>query len=202
MLRKVDGPSFSVFACGSVVVSQGEDGVSVYDEDLTLLHTLSHAACTSLAVSDCGGWVITSSWEERNARLWDVNTCETVACVPVGRIPQGCPVALSRSASAFAVDSDVKLYDWSGAALGSFDVHGGRVGNVQFTPCGKYLVVSVSVLASFEVHLYQYDAMTLSCVREFTDAAGPSFVISPCSRVIVYTSMSYIATRNLHPHSE
>ena len=58
-----------MFACGGVVVSKGTDGVSVYDEDLTLLRSLSHEGCNwHVAVSDCGGWVITSSWEENNAR--------------------------------------------------------------------------------------------------------------------------------------
>ena len=41
VLCKVDGNFHSVFTCGVVVVSQGEDGVSVYDEDLTLLRSLS-----------------------------------------------------------------------------------------------------------------------------------------------------------------
>ena len=55
VLRKVDGPSFQVFACGGVVVSKGTDGVSVYDEDLTLLHFLSHKDCRHMAVSPCVG---------------------------------------------------------------------------------------------------------------------------------------------------
>ena len=117
------------------------DGVSVYDEDLTLLRSLSHEECGRVAVSDCGGWVITSSNKEKNARLWDVNTGEAVACVPA----EGWwyRVALSRSASVFAVvfaeaeNYTVQLYDWSGAALGS--VHAaGEVGSMQFTPCGKF----------------------------------------------------------------
>ena len=73
VVRKVDGTSESVVACGSVVVSKGHNVVSVYDEDLTLLRSLSHEGCTKMAVSHCGGWVITSSYTERNARLWDVN---------------------------------------------------------------------------------------------------------------------------------
>ena len=61
VLRKVDGISRSVYACGSVVVSLSLHGVSVYDEDLTLLRSLSHLQCRKAAVSDCGGWVITCS---------------------------------------------------------------------------------------------------------------------------------------------
>ena len=81
VLRKVDGTPHAVFACGGVILSQGTDGVSVYDDDLTLLRSLSHKQCRKMAVSDCGGWVITSS-EGKEARLWDVNTGEVVACVP------------------------------------------------------------------------------------------------------------------------
>ena len=143
VLRKVDGTSYSVFACGSVVVSHGKDGVSVYDEDLTLLRSLSHEGCAKGALSDCGGWVITYSEKEKNVHLWDVNTGEAVACVPAkGR---RCRVALSRSASVFAVleEDTVHLYDWSGAALRSVRAGGdvGDVNAVQFTPCGKYFVV-------------------------------------------------------------
>ena len=68
VIRKVDGIAKSVFVCGSVVVSQGRNGVSVYDEDLTLLRTLSSdEVCGDVAVSPCGGWVITSSNTERSA---------------------------------------------------------------------------------------------------------------------------------------
>ena len=56
VLRKVNDISRAVFVCGSVVVSQGDDGVSVYDEDLTLLRSLSYEWCANVAVSDCGGW--------------------------------------------------------------------------------------------------------------------------------------------------
>ena len=35
----------------------------------------------------------------------------------------------------------MQLYDWSGAALRSVDM-GGDVLGMQFTPCGKYLVVN------------------------------------------------------------
>ena len=55
VVRKVDGLSTSVFACGDVVVSQGTDCVSVYDEDLTLLRSLSHEGYRKVAVSGCGG---------------------------------------------------------------------------------------------------------------------------------------------------
>ena len=116
VLRKIDGCSIAVFACGNVVVSKGKDVVSVYDEDLTLLRTLSHEGCMGVAVSDCGGWVITSSDKEKNALLWDVNTGEAVACVPAGWRKGA---ALSRCASVFSVgvDNTVRIYDWSGAAL-------------------------------------------------------------------------------------
>ena len=50
VLREVDGPFSLVFARGGVVASQGRDGVSVYDEDLTLLRTLSHEGCKDMAV--------------------------------------------------------------------------------------------------------------------------------------------------------
>ena len=207
VLRKVDSTSYSVYACGGVVVSDDKDGVSVYDEDLTLLRSLSHEACEDMAVSDCGGWVITSSNKERNVRLWDVNTGESVACVPM----EGwCGVALSRSASVFAVDcyTTVHLYDWSGAALGSFDV-GGSVKGMQFTQCGKYLVVRVRVVQPLddgdcivERHLHQYDVATMSCVHEIPQRFVESFAMSPCSRVVmVLQSNGVIVTRHLYPHN-
>ena len=204
VVRKVDGSSKSVFACGSVVVSKGTDGVSVYDEDLTLLRTLSHERCV-VAVSDCGGWVITSSNRERNARLWDVNTGEAVACVPLEGGWCGV-VALSRSASVFAVQvkKSVHLYDWSGAALRSVDVDGAV--DMQFTPCGKYLVVRVEDYDEDRdeynnIPLRQYDVATMSCVREIPQCEA--FAISPCSRVVLVSEEdTYIATRHLYPHSE
>ena len=194
VVRKVDGPSCTVSACGGVVVSRGKDGVSVYDEDLTLLRSLSHERCRSVAVSDCGGWVITSSEKERDVRLWDVNTGEDVACVPAGR---WCCVALLRSASVFAVEnaSSVHLYDWSGAALRSVDV-GGGVGGMQFTPCGKYLVVKTMHV------LRQYDVATMSCVHAMTQTSVDLFTISPGSRVVVVLrSDGVIDTRHLYPHN-
>ena len=229
VVRKVDGPSVSygrggvvdlhsVFACGCVVVSKGKDGVSVYDEDLTLLRSLSHEECKDLALSDCGGWVTTSS--EDSARLWDVNTGEAVACVPAGR---SCEVALSRSASVFAVVdySTVHLYDWSGAALRGVDV--GGVWGMQFTPCGKYLVVGVEVgefiwytddedtdcssiypdYEYYKSYVHQYDVATMSCVRVLSQTEnGGAFTISPCSRVVVVTqSDGVIVTQHLHPHN-
>ena len=214
VLRKVDGYSYAVFACGSVVISQGTGGVSVYDEDLTLLRSLSHEGCTCVSVSDCGGWVITSSYSEHNARLWDVNTGEAVACVPVS----GVNVALSRSVSVFAVagNNTVHLYDWSGAALRSFDV-GGDIESMQFTPCGKYLVVMMRVADcihdtddeeydGYNVHLHQFDVATMSCVHVIPLTYG-KFAISPCSRVVVLRyedesgTTSGIITRHLYPHN-
>ena len=209
VLRKVDCPSVSVRTCGGVVVSKGEDGVSVYDEDLTLLRSLSHEACRGMAVSDCGGWVITSSRKDKNARLWDVNTGEVVACVPADGWQ--CLVALSRSASVFAVGGhmgkSVQLFDWSGAALRSVDV-GGDVKDMQFTPCGKYFVVGVEKCnyddedwTVYDVHLHQYDVATMSRVHVIPLLSGGSFAISPCSRILVVMQTNgVIATRHLYPH--
>ena len=192
VVRKVDGYSERVFSRGSVVVSQGKDGVSVYDEDLTLLRSLSHERGWSAALSDCGGWVITSNKEE-NVRLWDVNTGVVVACVPAG---MWCTVALSRSASVFAVESDnmVRLCDWSGAALRSVDVVE-AVQGMQFTPCGKYLVVG-----GIDV-LHQYDVATMSCVHVI-QISVVSFAMSPCSGVVLAMQKDgVIATRHLYPHN-
>ena len=214
VLRKVDGASHSVFACGNVVVSKGTDGVSVYDENLTLLRSLSHEGCMGAAVSDCGGWVITSSYKEMKVRLWDVNTGEGVACVPT----YGWNMALSRSASVFAVagsdtvddacSSKVHLYDWRGVALGSFEKEDYLVCGVHFTPCGKYVVVAFveSVVSTYTCPLHQYDVATMSCVRVIPDSSG-AFAISPCSRVVVFGSQaqgdttSSIVTRHLYPHN-
>ena len=200
VLRKVDCPSVSIRTCGGVVVSKGHNVVSVYDEDLTLLRSLSHEGCWNVAVSDCGGWVITSSSREQNVRLWDVNTGEAVACVPAVR---WCKLALSRSASVFAVEGsgNVQLYDWSGAALRSVDVDG-DVKDMQFTACGKYLVVRVEVAES-DVQLHQYDVVTTTCVRVISQLYSGSFAISPCSRVVVFegATTNGIATRHLYPHN-
>ena len=51
VVRKVDCASWTFFSCGSVVVSYGKDGVSVYDEDLTLLCSLSHEECVTLLLA-------------------------------------------------------------------------------------------------------------------------------------------------------
>ena len=201
---QVDGLSKSVFACGGVVVSQGEDGVSVYDEDLTLLRSLSHEGCTDMAVSDCGGWVITSSKVEDKARLWDAHAGEAVTCVPAAGV---CKVALSRCASVFAVvgRGKVQLYDWSGAALRSVVV-GASIDGVQFTPCGKYFVV-ILLLAycmtdqSAKYELRQYDVANMSCVLRIENISSSSFAISPCSRVVVCQEGSSIVTRHLSPHN-
>ena len=193
VVRKVDGRSYAVFVCGSAVVSKGKDGVSVYDEDLTLLRSLSHGTCWDMALSDCGGWVITSSSKEKNVRLWDVNTGVAVACVPSGLFET---VALSRSASVFAVGMrNVRLYDWSGAALRSVDVDG-HVEGMQFTPCGKYLVVG-------DIEgLHQYDVATMSCVHVMPERFVVSFAMSPCSRVVVAMQKDGdIMTWHLYPHN-
>ena len=205
VIRKVDCFSKSVFACGGVVVSQVQDnGVSVYDEDLTWLRSLTHEGCRDMAVSDCGGWVITSSDTERNARLWDVNTGEAVACVPA----DGWYVALSRCASVFAVDKlhcpgEVQLYDWSGAALGSFKEEQCVVCGVQFTPCGKYAVVAFMKGRTFasRLALHQYDVATMSCVRVFPNTSG-EFAISPCSQVVMFSSSTrdVLVSQHLYPY--
>ena len=210
VLRKVEITSHAVFACGSVVVSQGNDGLSVYDEDLTLLRSLSHEGCLYAAVSDCGGWVITSSYSENNTRLWDANTGEAVACVTV----EGwCLVALSRSASVFAVEGrgNMQLFDWSGAALRSVDA-GGCVECMQFTPCGKYLVVGVGVAEderyddedAGNLKLHQYDVATMACVLVIQGVNSASFAISPCSSVVMFSlsGSTNIVTRHLYPHNK
>ena len=197
VLRKVEGNSESVFACGSVVVSQGEDGVSVYDEDLTLLRSLSHKGCEKVAVSHCGGWVITSSRAENTTRVWDVNTGVDVACVTGAG-----PVAVSQSASAFAVGDSggrVHLFDLSGVGLGSVDVREDwvlsdvtmREVHIKFTPDGTYFLVNIRFWSDDEDRcrtvLQQYKVADLSRVHEY-QCQGPSFVsfdISPCSSVAV-----------------
>ena len=198
VVRKVACPTHSVHACGGGVVLRCEQGLLVYDEDLTLLHCLLHERCLNAALSPCGGWVITSSFRERNARLWDVNTGEAVVCVPA----DGWHVALSRSASVFAVEysGEVQLYDWSGAALGTFEKAGYLgVCSMQFTPCGKYLVARLVKEYSDKYSLHQYDVATMSCVRVFPDVSASSFAISPCSRVVVFTNSrrDTIVTRHL-----
>ena len=210
VLRKVDGTSYpGVLACGGVVVSWCEDGVSVYDEDLTLLCSLSLARCWKVAVSHCGGWVLTSSRGDPNVRLWDVNTGEAVACVDVAGERA---VALSLSASVFAVavsgvhPNEVRLYDWSGEALGSFAKAGHfYICSMQFTLCEKYLVVEFVYddEDSEQFSLHQYDVATMSCVRVFSDVAVySSFAISPCSRVVLFTNSSpdTIVARHLYPY--
>ena len=211
VLRTVDGtsPHPGVFACGGVVVSRCEEGVSVYDEDLTLLRTLPHAGCWKVAVSHCGGWVLTSSQRDPNVRLWDVNTGEAVACVDVA---DERAVALSLSASVFAVvvcgihPNEVQLYDWSGEALGSVAEAGYRyVCSMQFTLCEKYLVIHFDDddIDSEQFSLHQYDVATMSCVRVFSEvAAYTSFAFSPCSRVVLFTNSSQdsIVTRHLYPY--
>ena len=207
VLRKATGCSTAVFACGSVVISKGKDGVSVYDEDLTLLRSLSHRDCVKAAVSDCGGWVLTSSKKEGNTCLWDVNTGEAVACVE-SMTPAAWEVrlALSRSASVFAVgcNQEVQLYDWSGVALGSIKKEDYHVYGVQFTPCGKYVVVDFIKESLFEDEaslLHQYDMSTMSCVRVIPKCWS-EFVISPCSRVVMFESgeSAALVTRHLYPY--
>ena len=121
-----------------------------------------------------------------------------MACVPIEE--EYHEVALSRSASVFAVgDShEVRLYDWRGEALRSVDVDG-DIDDMHFTPCGKYLVVNVFSRRSSK--LQQYDVATLSCVHVLTEIGRIGFVISPCSRVVVFPSNNRknIVTRHLYP---
>ena len=200
VLRKVGGPSSAVFASGGVVVSKGRDSISVYDEDLTLLRSLSHERCKNVVMSHCGGWMMSSSKKNLNAILWDVKTGEIVACVT----SDGRHVALSRSACVFAVvrSKRVHLYSWSGAALGRIEKEQCSVSCIHFTPCGKYVVVAFMKGGPFceEYTLHQYDVATMSCVREIQDSAH-TFVISPCSRVIIFESAERgtLMTRHLYP---
>ena len=155
--------------------------------------------------------MVTTSDEGPDVRLWDVNTGEAVSCVDV---VGNRAVAISRSASVFAVSSyapgvhpnQVQLYDWSGEALGSFDNAGHfLVFAMQFTPCGKYLVVGFVYDDKYseQFSLHQYDVATMSCVRVFSVVAVySSFAISPCSRVVLFTNSSQdtIVTRHLYPY--
>ena len=203
LLRKVDGNSMSVFTCGGVIVSQGRDGASVYDDDLTLLRSLSHKGCKAVAVSHYGGWALTSSIEENHTRVWDVSTGVNVACAAVA----GC-VAVSQSAFAVGESTGtVHLYDMSGARLGSDDLgEEWKILGIQFTPCGKYFVVHVysdglrtQGYPAYQLH--QYDATSMWCVHAIP--SDSAFAISPCSRVVVSSPLitDIIKTRHLHPHN-
>ena len=206
MLRKVDRTSTAVYACGDVVVALIRNGVTVYDNDLTLLRTLTHFACLAVAVSPCGGWVMTSSRKEKNTRMWDVNTGVTVARMPVA----GLDMALSRSASLCVIGEKgyAALYDWSGTYIDSIDVQG-SVDGLRFTPCEQYLVAKIAyddyenVFDGCKVSLLQYHVRTMSRVREVRDPTrGTPFWISPCSSVVVFMQEDdVIATRHLYPHS-
>ena len=142
---------------------------------------------------------------KKNARLWDVNTGEAVACV-FGSTGN---VALSRPASVFAVVENVyeaarvQLYDWSGAALQNATISGDVCG-LQFTQCGKYLVVHVYKPHLRQADLHQYDVATMSCVLLIPGVTGASFAISPCSRVVLFVSAesTNVVTRHLYPHNE
>ena len=214
VLRKFEADSRGVFACGGVVVIQGTNGVTVYDNELRLFGSLSHKDCNRVAVSDCGGWVITSSLSDEKALLWDMNTGEAVACVPAGTY-----VAVSQSASVLAVgcsvrhcSDSVQLYDCSGAALGSLENilnKRSRVCAVQFTPCGKYVVVGFFHDDEFSLNteytLHQYDVATMSCVKVIRNVRKSStfmFAISPCSRVVIVWSSErkIFMTKRLYPY--
>ena len=147
--------------------------------------------------------MITSNRE--NASLWDVNTGEAVVVVPT----DGLHVALSRSASVFAVmNSDaVQLYDWSGAVLGSCAPGPSQISGVEFTPCGKYVIIAVESEHMREgSSLHQYDVATMSCVRvipsSYESSSHNAIVISPCSRVVLFESSEsdVIMSRHLYPY--
>ena len=162
--------------------------------------------------------MITSSVSEKNARLWDVNTGEAVACVPA----HGGAVAISRSAAVFAVVENialqaydwtgwgvkVQLYDWSGASLGSFGDspcdRDAQVLGMQFTPDGKYLLVDLYMTdftGSEHLVLKQYDVATKACVLAIPDVECASFAISPCSRVVIFGDVKSIVTRYIYPYN-
>ena len=210
VLRKVDSPSRSVFASGSVVVSSCDDFVSVYGTDLTFLRYLSRQGNKGVSVSDCGGWAMTRH-DDMKARLWDVSTGVAVACVPVKGAGWQCATAISRSASIFAVGhpEEVHLYDWRGASLGSIKKEDHYVVFVRFTPCGKYVVVDFVNLSLEEGSLHQYDVSTMSCVRVIPNCISP-VAISPTSRVVMFLSeensqsasekKNALLTRHLYPY--
>ena len=212
VLCSVTGTSKAIFVHGRVVVSQCKDSVSVYDEDLTLLRSIAHNGCAEVILSHCGGWLMTSSRMENSVRLWDVNTGLAVASVPGTHSDT---IALSPHASALVVYDGrvVRLYDHSGAALHSCNAFAIEM---QFTPCGKYLVVEKMCTTLSDgaatYHLYQYEVATMACVYVIPDSriscSSASFVISPCSRVIMfepYTNDDNVAhcitTRHLHPYN-
>ena len=200
--------SRAVFACGDVVVSQSRDLVVVYDKDLTFLRSIEHCALVGVAVSDCGGWMTTSSMTYGDTCLWNIKTGVCVACVDMKGPRCELDVAISRPASVFAMGS--QLFDWSGTALGTLDVDG-TIGH-QFTPCGKYLVIRTvdndyDHLPDSEICVLQYDVATMSCVRaidvplEDNWYCGAQFAISPCSRVVIFLKQHGVATRHLYPYN-
>ena len=198
--------SRAVFACGDVVVSQSRELVVVYDKDLTFLRSIEHYGLARVAVSDCGGWMTTSSMTYGDTCLWNIKTGVCVACVDMKGPRCELDVAISRPASVFAMGS--QLFDWSGTALGTLDVDG-TVEGLQFTPCGKYLVIrTVDNDDDGEICVLQYDVATMSCVRaidvplEDDDwLCGAQFAISPCSRVVIFLQQHGVATRHLYPYN-
>ena len=80
---------------------------------------------------------------------------------------------------------------------------------MQFTLCGKYVVVWVEGTDSDDdteddcnnTPLNQYDVATMSCVRVIPQCSG-AFAISPCSRVVVVVQPDgVIVTKHLYPHN-
>ena len=90
----------------------------------------------------------------------------------------------------------------------------GMVVCMQFTPCGKYLVVRADDVfqmngpectdddEDYEI-LRQYDVATMSPVHVIPRAQYGSFAISPCSRVVVFGCLATngIVTRHLYPYN-
>ena len=130
-------------------------------------------------------------------------------------------MALSRSASVFAVVGALAPCSSMTGVVRLFAVlmWEGSVDGMQFTPCGKYLVVQyicygtlmmirtqmmACVQMIYEVPLHQYDVETMSCVRVdmLCEELSSWFAISPCSRVLVsLQSDGGIVTRHLYPHN-
>ena len=194
VLRTVMGEARSVHTSGNVVAAPGGSGVSVYNEDLVLQHCLQHKYCSWVELTRCGRWALTTSTLDPTVRLWDVNTGCALASVARR---SGCEMALSRSVFALQCDDAVQLYTVDGGGVGSLRVD---VRSMAFTPCGQYLVVLLEGEGSV---VHQYDVATQGCVKVIAHEGLESFVVSPCSRVIVLSTYpSKFATKYLYPYSE
>ena len=199
LCRFVPAASNALFAAGRVVVSQHTNGLSVFDEDLMLLHSLAHKECEDVVLSKCGKRVVTSSSFGRNARVWDTDTGCAVACVPAAENYPA--VALVPYSMRFAVvaEDGVRVYEDSDV-VSMFSVDG-YIRRMQFTPCGRYVLVQIG---DNRCSLHQYDVATLSCVLVIPGNYDHPFTVSPCSRFVVFQSSTRdrIVSRHLHPHNE